>query len=396
MTTIKPIRFQPLSIQARHQKQGQSQNVMPGQVSPAFGLTATPEQKQRRTPLTTAIMAMMATVYPSFMTPGAMAQPASGKENKILRSPQLTENSRNIVDWVKRAWEGKDYKDKNWNDIRVGLRVSDNTKLMEIHPYRVEILRRGASNPDIPAQVVHEAIYTAGILGANISDEAVKRELAELLMPYTERMIVDYRDDKGEKVRAFVPSFTIGRPNAQGYDFRNAASNAVAKVADSQTISNIVQSLLMAGSSPQRVKPLFSILQNTPNHVPLPEIQSKALDWIYASESKKDKDETEVLLRQLLERLKDKEQAASDRAAIGTEEKNKFEGLPEELTKPELRKFANAEERRLAAEAIRFLTKRGEKTTLPAIARPVSVQFRRRPDCAGVLGNSCLERQNSL
>lgn len=72
--------------------------------------------------------------------------------------------------------------DSLWNNIQAVLHVTDNTGVTQMDKLRLEIIERGASNPQIPARIVHGALYTMAVSGqqANAEYEANRTRILAL------------------------------------------------------------------------------------------------------------------------------------------------------------------------------------------------------------------------
>lgn len=61
-----------------------------------------------------------------------------------------------------------------WNNLRAVLNVTDDTMVEAVDHIRTEIINKGATDPNIPASMVHNAIYTNAVVTTRINEELTK------------------------------------------------------------------------------------------------------------------------------------------------------------------------------------------------------------------------------
>jgi hypothetical protein len=69
-----------------------------------------------------------------------------------------------------------------WNNIQAVLHVTDDTMVKDMDSLRLEILKRGTKDPNIPPRLVHSALYTLGVSSKGINEAILlkEKEVSEL------------------------------------------------------------------------------------------------------------------------------------------------------------------------------------------------------------------------
>ncbi|MBY0449490.1 MAG: S8/S53 family peptidase [Cyanobacteria bacterium] len=230
----------------------------------------------------------------------------------------ITPESDKVVAFVNKAWDGKAFKDKDWNTVRMGLRVSATTQELDLHPMRVTILEQGPLQADIPADVVQTALFTAGELGQTTKDLTLKASITQLIAPYADNVLIDYPDNTGKMKRVFVDGNAALRtklslPGSTITDLRKAANAAIGKIANPATLDQIASSLLSSGSDSNRAQQMLGILSQAPDGVQLPQqgaVETRLLTWVFNTKNlqayeEAQKKQTEAQQKEKEKQLKD-------------------------------------------------------------------------------------------
>src|SRR3989338_1788997 len=113
----------------------------------------------------------------AFLLPLVEASPAFAGGPGVAPAANIAEREKAVVAFAENSW--KDIKtamdggkklgdvpfiDSKWNNIQAVFMVADDTMIESLEPIRMQILKEGATNPDIPPRVIHTALYTGAVL----------------------------------------------------------------------------------------------------------------------------------------------------------------------------------------------------------------------------------------
>ena len=104
---------------------------------------------------------------------GELVGPSTRDERIKFINGQIQLSWKPIYECLEKGASLSTVKDINlkWNDVLVYLHVTDNTNIKESDEIRNYIIEKGATNPDIPPEVVHGALYTSAIIVGEINTE---------------------------------------------------------------------------------------------------------------------------------------------------------------------------------------------------------------------------------
>ncbi|HEY9686499.1 MAG TPA: S8 family serine peptidase [Coleofasciculaceae cyanobacterium] len=309
----------------------------------------------------------------------------------------ISPQSAAVIKIPKSVMDSKKY-DKitgsEWNDILVGLMVTDDTLEKDFHAYRMRILRDAPQNPDIPLGVVHAAIYSAGVFGEKVSEAAFKNEIADALEPYSRNVITDTvtTDEKGTKINKKRVFSASGSGNG---DFREFAEAAIGRVSAPETVAKLSEKLLYAGKNPERTSSPMAGLERLSGGIDLSrDVSTRMAEMIYGESARKNVSGTYAKLMELVNAAKEQgysilippKEYEAKVAGDKSDEIEKVCGAPSDALKklnakwlkPKLQCFDGNEATLLqAAQATKILSQREAKagstwkldSTLPAIAQ---------------------------
>lgn len=129
-----------------------------------------------------------ALTYLAMLPPAVALSSFFGKENEALAA-NVPAREVAVSNFANNSWQALQEAMKDpqklqalpnteslWNNVQAALHVSDKTALPELDNMRSEIIRQGATNPHIPARVVHGALYTTAVLGQELNQQILKNQ----------------------------------------------------------------------------------------------------------------------------------------------------------------------------------------------------------------------------
>lgn len=109
--------------------------------------------------------------------------PLGASNTEAANNPQ---REKAIANLAQESWkplsealgDEKKYKELNnstmlWNNLQAVFHVSDDTMIEAVESIRAEVLEKGKSNPNIPARLVHGALYTTGVTANKLNLEII-------------------------------------------------------------------------------------------------------------------------------------------------------------------------------------------------------------------------------
>lgn len=123
-----------------------------------------------------------------------------------------------------------------WNNIQAVMHVTDDTMVREMDSLRLEILKRGVNDPNVPPRIVHSALYTTAVYAQGINKAiaqneaqvaATKKEQEELQKKITDltNLKVALPEDLKTKQKEMEQKITALQSETQGLRQRlNGAS----------------------------------------------------------------------------------------------------------------------------------------------------------------------------
>ncbi len=361
----KPDKSLPASRQAIHEKAPKT-NGDGDQLTLRFsGTPATPQfganwkkpgPKQKLAMLILALITGTGGVVTTFNR----AQSVTGSGNNVCatvnNNPQYggsispEQRVTNLINMGTAAWgNGRDLQRVDWNAVYVMLGISDDTvqqvpRFLEIQPIRRGILEAAFNHPsEVPLYVLQEAIYTSGILGRNTTDAALKAQITDSLLPFTNHvlLVIPSNDPNRDPEMRFVTP-------EEAEDYKKDHYQAV--IVD---IGPYARAALARTGDTRAAALLSTDLQTA-----LDEMRAAGTNYTAAAEAK----QTAIMTLEILGELPEGQsigQAANIALSLVFTNPN--------ASSPQLVDLENSQQRELAAAAINLLAKRGHPKAETAI-----------------------------
>lgn len=115
---------------------------------------------------------------------------AAGAE-KIPHTQAVVTFSENAWGAVKPAVQDQEkVSARHWNDLQAVMLAADNAGIHEVQTIREQIVLKGISNPEIPARIVHAALYSSVeyVKQMRIKNEQIKKEI-NILKSFKEELL---------------------------------------------------------------------------------------------------------------------------------------------------------------------------------------------------------------
>ena len=267
------------------------------------------------------------------------------RENAVAKFAQEAWNPLKLVIDQNKKIEEVTSRNILWNNLQASFHVSDDTMIEALESIRAEVLDKGASNPNIPARIVHGALYTTAtsakrlnleiainekksaslteelkslqkqatgltnikaslpqelkarvdnlqnqITSINNDNAAYKTrrdKMALTVIPYLGKVIVDYKTEDGRKLRYLVQpaeaSKIKGGEVYSGNDFDKIGSFAVGTIGEQVTLDNAAKELINSGNETERRNMFFDTFFYT-NQDKVPKaIIEKSKEWVFGN-----------------------------------------------------------------------------------------------------------------